>query len=91
MLVQRIHHEEDGIDVALDDAAGDLNVATVRSGGHALDVEPDFVAQQVPGRAGGDDVVFLQTAAVERGKRDQVRLLAVVGDDGDPRPLTIRG
>ena len=35
MLVQRVHHEEDRVDVALDHAAGDLDVAAVAASGPA--------------------------------------------------------
>src|SRR6266852_8882455 len=91
MLVERVHHEEDRVDLALDHAAGDLDVATVRPSRHPLDVESDLVAQQVARRPRGNDVVLLQTTAVERCKRDQVCLLAVMSNDGETRPLTIRG
>src|SRR5260370_6080218 len=89
MLVQRVHHEKDGVDVALDHTAGNLDVATVRAGGYALDLEPDLVAQQIAGCAGRHDVVLLQTAAVERRKGDQICLLAVMSNDGESRSHTI--
>ena len=58
VLVEWVDQEDDGIDLAFHDPAGDLDIAAVRACGNPLDSEADFVTQQVAGRAGRDQVIF---------------------------------
>src|SRR5437868_13474738 len=67
---------------------GDLHVAAVWSGSDILDLEPDLVPQQIAGRSGCDQVVFGEPRPIEGRERDEISLLAVVGNDGQPRAIS---
>src|SRR5437763_6506545 len=66
---------------------GDLHVAAVWSGSDILDLEPDLVPQQIAVRSGCDQVVFGEPRPIEGRERDEISLLAVVGNDGKPRAI----
>ena len=85
VLVQRIDHEHDRVDVALDDPVRDLDIAADRAGLETFNLEPDFSSEQLAGRARGDELALGQLIAIERGECHQVSLLAVVGDDRESR------
>ena len=63
VLVQWIDHEHDGVDVALDDPVGDLDVAADRAGLEAFNLEPDFGAEQFAGRTRRDELALGQLIA----------------------------
>ena len=73
--------------LTVDDATCDLDVTTDWPGLHALHAEPDLLDQQRSRRARGHQLASLQALPVERGKRDQVSLLAVVRDDRQSRSV----
>src|ERR1700730_10737592 len=68
VLVERIDQEDDGVDLPLHDAARDLHIAAMGTRGDALDIEADFVAQQVSGRACRNQVIFRKAIAIEGRK-----------------------
>src|ERR1700693_598788 len=81
MPVERIDHEDDATDLALDDAARDLDVAAKWPGFDKLDLEANLVFEQLAGRTRGNQPELGQPVAIECGKGNQVGLFAVVGDD----------
>ena len=82
MLVERVNHEDDGVDEFVNDASGNLDIATMRTGFDGLNAKADFVSEQAAGGEGGKDGAASKTIAVEGGKSHQVSLFAIVGDDG---------
>src|SRR5439155_2323699 len=91
VLIQWIDEEDDRIDFAFDHAAGDLHIPTMWTRSDALDLEANLISQQVSGGPGGDQLVFAQACAVEGRKRNQVRLLAIVGNDREARTVAVSG
>ncbi len=85
MPVQRIDHEDDAVDLALDHPARDLDVAAKGPRLDALDLEPDLVLEQLPSRTCRHQLELGQPVAIEGGEGNQVGFLAVVGDDRESR------
>ncbi len=84
LRLERVPEEDQDVDLALRDLGADLLVAAERAALQAGDRQPELVAEQRAGGAGGAEVVLGQQRAVEPGPLREVRLLVVVRDQGDP-------
>src|ERR1035437_3129842 len=81
MFVERIHYEEHCVQSSFDDSARDLCVSADGTRLHSFDCQPNLIGKQAPCGARGDQAALLKVLSVEAREGDQVRLLAVVGDD----------
>jgi hypothetical protein len=83
VLVRRIDQEDNGIDLTLRDARGDLGVATLGSRGYTLDIQAHLVDHQAPGGAGCRQVELAELVSIEGGESYHIGLLAVVSNESD--------
>jgi hypothetical protein len=81
--LERVPEEDHQVDAPLGDRRPHLLVAAERSGEEAGDRQAELARDQPAGRAGGEELVVREGAAVVAGPVEHVVLAVVVGDQGD--------
>src|SRR5690606_3642592 len=88
---QRVPEEDHEVDAPLDDRGANLLVAAQWAAPEARHLQVELAAQQLAGRAGGEEQVPAQRAAVVVRPLEQFRLAVVVGNEDDALGRTHRG
>jgi hypothetical protein len=83
VTVEWVDEEDDRLDLTLHHTRCDLHVATLDSREHALHAKADATLQQASRAFGRNQLATRERQPVEFGKRHHVRLLRVVGYEGD--------